>query len=497
MFRNDSVADSPFAGVVVATGNLVNFEWRDGAESGSESVQIEGLDSGNPVYVKLDRAGNEFSGYYSLDGATWVQIGETKTLALNATVQAGLAVSAHDGADPCIATFKRMTVAQTAEIGLTSADIGDPGLAGSTTYSDGVYTVIGSGNDISGTYDQFQFASESHSGDGEIITRIDSVTNTADWAMNGLMFREDDSPGSKYVMISATPAYYIQFQWRDQTDGGIGCAFHDYTFSGADFSGPVWLKLTRQGNEFSGYYSDDGVTWTQIGGSQGIGMSNTVQAGLAVAAANNEALDTSTFSHLSITQTSNFTLSDSDIGAPITAGTTTTPDEGYVVTGGGQDIWGNYQQFHFTSESHTGDGEIITRVDSLTSTGYWVMGGVMFRDTTSPDNTNAPFAMVFADPVYGGVVFQWSSANGNYPSCDRVEVSDTPVWVKLTRVGNEFSGYYSTDGSTWIQIGATQSIGISQTAQAGLYVCANNDGALECGAVQPCIPKPVIEFHLD
>lgn len=485
MLRNDSTVDSPFAAVMVTTGNHVTFQWRDDSGSGSTSVDVNGLDSGNPVYVKLARAGSAVSGYYSLDGINWTQIGQTATVNLDATVQAGMAVSAHTGINQCVATFQQMKLSQAGEINLASADIGGPGLTGSTSYSDGVYTVVGSGNDISNTADQFQFASESVTGDAELVVRIESLTNTCDWAMNGLMLREDGSAGSRYAMISATPATSIQFQWRDTPSAGVGYTMHEYTFSGEDFSGPVWLKLTRHGNEFSGYYSDDGVNWTQVGKTQGIAMGQTVQAGLAVAAANNEALATATFSNLSISQTSDFAMSQSDIGSVVVSGSMTTPDEGYAIAGSGQDVAATNQHFHFTSESHTGDGEIIARVDSLTNAGYWTMGGVMFRNSADPSSTSVPFAMVFATPNYtdgsgnaGGVIFQWSHANGAW-DCVRVALPqpNIPVWVKLARVENDFSGYYSTDGVTWTQIGGAQTVNINDTAQAGLYVCANTNDA--------------------
>ena len=99
MFRNDPAADSAFAGVVVSADNTVKFEWRDGSGSGSESIPIDGLDADHPVWVKLGRSGNQFSGYYSLDGSTWIQIGNSQSLELNATVRAGLAVTSHNGAN--------------------------------------------------------------------------------------------------------------------------------------------------------------------------------------------------------------------------------------------------------------------------------------------------------------------------------------------------------------------------------------------------------------
>jgi len=46
-------------------------------------------------------------------------------------------------------------------------------------------------------------------------------------------------------------------------------------------SGPVWLRLVRLGNAFSGYYSTDRNTWVAFG-SAAIPMTTAVQAGLAV-----------------------------------------------------------------------------------------------------------------------------------------------------------------------------------------------------------------------
>jgi len=56
----------------------------------------------------------------------------------------------------------------------TGTDIGVPGLAGSATYSAGVYTVKGGGADIWNTSDQFQFAWRTLTGNGEIIARVTS-----------------------------------------------------------------------------------------------------------------------------------------------------------------------------------------------------------------------------------------------------------------------------------------------------------------------------------
>jgi hypothetical protein len=62
---------------------------------------------------------------------------------------------------------------------------------------------------------------------------------------------------------------------------------------------PQWVKLTRSGNNFNGYTSPDGVTWTLLG-ARTIVMSPAVKGGLAVSANNNSALNTATMDNVSL-----------------------------------------------------------------------------------------------------------------------------------------------------------------------------------------------------
>ena len=64
-------------------------------------------------------------------------------------------------------------------------------MAGSETYGGGTFTVNGGGVDIWGTSDQFRFVYQQLTGNGEIIARVTSLTNTDPWAKAGVMVRED------------------------------------------------------------------------------------------------------------------------------------------------------------------------------------------------------------------------------------------------------------------------------------------------------------------
>src|SRR5690242_7033536 len=70
-----------------------------------------------------------------------------------------------------------------------SADVGAPSMAGSASYSQGVFSISGSGSDIWGTSDQFQFVYQQVSGDVDISARIDSLTAAQAWSKVGVMIR--------------------------------------------------------------------------------------------------------------------------------------------------------------------------------------------------------------------------------------------------------------------------------------------------------------------
>jgi hypothetical protein len=108
----------------------------------------------------------------------------------------------------------------------------------------------------------------------------------------------------------------------------------------------VWVKLTRSGNTFSGYYSTDGVTWTQIGTAQTIALNPTVQAGLAVTAHNNGRLNAATFENVSLSVPVDLSSSYTQIGIV---------SDGTLFTGG-LDGNGNAYSANLLGSSVTVDG---------------------------------------------------------------------------------------------------------------------------------------------
>src|SRR6267143_17887 len=89
--------------------------------------------------------------------------------------------------------------------GFTAADIGGPGLAGTSTLAPGGVDIVASGTDIGGTSDQFHFFYQIFSKDFDVSVRLESLDNSDVWAKAGLMARETLDANSDGVSALASP----------------------------------------------------------------------------------------------------------------------------------------------------------------------------------------------------------------------------------------------------------------------------------------------------
>jgi hypothetical protein len=172
-----------------------------------------------------------------------------------------------------------------------SSDIGAVGVAGSATYTNGLFTVKGSGADIWGTADAFQFVYQPASGDCSIQAKVLTVQNTQSHAKGGVMIRETLNANSTMAMVDLTPGNGAEFIWRTNTAASAAAS------GVAGLTAPNWVKVTRTGNSFVGYYSTNGTAWTAMG-TNTITMATSVYIGLPVCAHNNTTNCTATFTNV-------------------------------------------------------------------------------------------------------------------------------------------------------------------------------------------------------
>lgn len=167
-----------------------------------------------------------------------------------------------------------------------------------------------------------------------------------------------------------------------------------------------------------------------------------------------------------------------DIGAVQATGDACFENNTYTLTASGSDIWGTSDEFHFLHTNQTGEVEIIARVKSVENTNAWAKAGVMIRESAAP---NAKFAMVMQRPD-NQVTFQWRSGTGSGATWVGALAGGTSAvkFLRLTRVGNTFTAYYSTTGNTgpWTHIGSSANIAMNANTFVGLALTSHNDGVL-------------------
>ncbi len=171
-----------------------------------------------------------------------------------------------------------------------------------------------------------------------------------------------------------------------------------------------------------------------------------------------------------------------DIGSPTvpfdTSESVYDPDaEDWTVNGGGANISGASDQFNYSYQSVTGDSSVAAQLTSLTGPGGGAVpqAGVMYRQSTDAAD---PFAAV-VQTTNGQIIFEWrTTSGGTMQSSAPISLAVGSAFVKVERFGNNFAGFYSTNGgTTYTQIGSTEALtGMGAAANAGLAVTANSNG---------------------
>ena len=300
MVRETTTSGAKNAFTMFSPGTGPTFQYR--AATGGTTARVGDGAATNPVWLRLIRRGSTFTSYSSSTGSSWATIGSA-TISMSSTALVGIAVSSRDAAALATATLTNVTVSQTdGASGVPSGtpsgtwanrDIGSPSIAGSFTASSGTYTVAGSGVDVWGTSDQFQFGYQALQGDVEIIARISSYSPSFEWSKAGVMIRQSLTANSQHGFMLLSGAHGYVFQ-RRLTAGGSS-----YTSDSVSGGTPGWIRLTREGNLISAFTSSDGSSWRLLE-TDTIAMSGTIYVGLAVGSVNSRATTTAAFTNVTV-----------------------------------------------------------------------------------------------------------------------------------------------------------------------------------------------------
>jgi phosphatidylserine/phosphatidylglycerophosphate/cardiolipin synthase-like enzyme/regulation of enolase protein 1 (concanavalin A-like superfamily) len=165
-----------------------------------------------------------------------------------------------------------------------------------------------------------------------------------------------------------------------------------------------------------------------------------------------------------------------DIGAVGVAGSASSSSGTFTVKGGGADVWGTADAFHYAYRTLTGDGTITARVAGINGSASWTKMGVMIRASTA---ANAAHAFMIVSTAKG-LAFQRRAVTGGTSAHTAGAFATAPRWVRLTRTGNVVTAYESSNGSTWTLVGS-DTITLPDTVLVGLAAHSHSTTSLATG----------------
>ena len=479
MFRNSLAGGAAFVSLFQNPGSLLELMWRD-SDNGFANFTSQVKSTAAANWLELVKTGNTFTAYYATTtGAPgvsdWILVGTHTTSFTNASYAAGLAVTAHDNTQICTVVFSNLSI-----LGGTGTGTGT-GTSTGTGTGTGTTTGTGTGTGTStGTGTGTGTTTGTGTGTGT-TTGTGTGTGTSTGTGTGTSTGTGTGTGTTTGTGTGTGTSTGTGTGTGTTTGtGTGTGTSTGTGTGTSTGTGTGTGTTTGTGTGTGTSTGTGTgTGTSTGTGTGTGTSTGTGTGTGTTTGTGTGTGTSTGTGTG-TGTSTGTaptLSDGDIGNPGLAGSASVSSGIYTQKGGGADIWNNYDQFNYQSESLTTDATIIVHVDSQQNTNVWAKAGPMFRNSLAG---GAAFVSLFQNP--GSLLeLMWrDSDNGFANFTSQVKSTAAANWLELVKTGNTFTAYYATTTgapgvSDWILVGTHTTSFTNASYAAGLAVTAHDN----------------------
>jgi len=471
MIRESLTADSRHAMMANTAANGLWFGRRP--QPAGMSISTKNAAVTSPTWVRVKRAGDTFTAYWSADGATWNALA-ADTIPMGPTVYVGLAVTSHNNAALATANFDNVNVALAAGNQSPAVTLTQP-VNGTQVTAPATLTLAATASDPENRMARVDFYVE-----GAMIASDTSSPYSASWSASAagtysLSAMAYDADGGSSASGAATVTVV-------NPPNGAPTVSLTNPSNGATFTAPASISLAANASDPEGqlarveFYSGSTLlgsdtsspytfTWSNVAaGTYSLTARAFDSAGLSTtSAAVSVTVNLAPASGLPAGQTA------ADVGSPAVTGQTTYSSGTYTVSAGGRDIWEAADEFHFVYQAVAGNTEVIARVASIGNTDPWAKAGVMVRETLTGGSRHAMMATTPANGAWFGRRLQ----TGGLSTSTKDPSGTPPAWVRLVRTGDVFQAYRSTDGANWILVGS-DTIPMATTVYVGLAAASHN-----------------------
>jgi len=151
-------------------------------------------------------------------------------------------------------------------------------------------------------------------------------------------------------------------------------------------------------------------------------------------------------------------------GTPIQGASSYNPfTNQWLLTASGTNATSAISQGQFASQLWTKDGTFLAEIQSVSGSGSAAKGGILLTST----GTAGTSFVALTQTGTGGLAFIWQSADSGTAQGIQLRKVASPLWVKIVSNAGIYSGYYSTDGTTYKLLGS-ESVTFPGVIQAGL-----------------------------
>lgn len=154
----------------------------------------------------------------------------------------------------------------------------------------------------------------------------------------------------------------------------------------------------------------------------------------------------------------------------------------FGISGAGNDLYSgsdDYTTIYQHAVVATGS-TVQTELTSTADLSGYGKTGIIVRNAMDQAYTAPEGVILFASPS-GGIQMEWDNNAGEWinavaPPNGTVPMS-TPVYLRLVRDGSTYTGYYSTDASTWTLVGSASVPGQADVQDAGMFITSHVSGS--------------------